>query len=101
MTPRFVLSPEAAADLREIVDFIAEDSPAAARRFLTKLREEIGRVAAHPAIGHLRKDLTDRPLRFWPVARYLVIYRQDSEAPVEIVRVLHGARDVAALLESG
>lgn len=98
MSARLVLSPEAAADLREIVDFIAEDNPAAARRFLAQLRAEMDRLAATPGIGHRREDLTGAPVLFWPVGRYLVIYRDSGQA-VEVVRVLHGARDVAALLE--
>ena len=48
-------------------------------------------------MGHLRTDLAQEPLRFWPVYSYLIIYRPDAE-PLEIVRVLHGARDVAQLL---
>jgi plasmid stabilization system protein ParE len=42
----------------------------------------------------LREDLTDRPYRFWKVYSYLIIYRADTSPP-RIVRVLHGARDVA------
>jgi antitoxin ParD1/3/4/toxin ParE1/3/4 len=97
--PRFILSPEAADDLGEIVEFIARDSPDAARRFLEKLRDEMERVAATPGIGHLREDLTVEAVRFWPVGHYLIVYRVEKE-PLEIVRVLHGARDVAAILES-
>lgn len=51
-----------------------------------------------PAIGHLREDLTDEPLRFWPVRRYLIVYRSDSD-PLEIVRVLSAYRDVKKLLQ--
>ena len=51
------------------------------------------RIAARPGLGHLREDLTDEPLRFLPVWSYLVIYRLTD--PVEVVRVVHGARDVA------
>lgn len=99
MTSRFVLSPEAASDLRELIEFIAEDNPDAARRFLARLRGEMERIVATPGIGHRREDLTEQPVRFWPVGRYLVIYRQEGQ-DVEVVRVLHGARDVAALLDS-
>ncbi|MFW6012291.1 MAG: type II toxin-antitoxin system RelE/ParE family toxin [bacterium] len=94
---RFILSPEAAEDLREIVDFIAQENPSAARRFLGKLRNEMERIAASPGIGHLREDLTARQVRFWPVGRYLIVYRSE-DGPPEIARVLHGARDVAAVL---
>ena len=48
-------------------------------------------------MGHLREDLAREPLRFWPVYSYLIIYRPDSRS-LEIVRVLHGARDVKNLL---
>lgn len=98
MSARLVLSPEAAADLREIVEFIAEENPAAARRHLAKLRAEMDRLVASPGIGHRREDLTSGPVLFWPVGRYLVLYRDTGQA-VEVVRVLHGARDVAALLD--
>jgi toxin ParE1/3/4 len=69
LSARLVLSPEAAADLREIVDFIAEDNPAAARRFLSRLRAEMDRLATTPGIGHRREDLTGSPVLFWPIGR--------------------------------
>ena len=56
------------------------------------------RLAAYPRMGHVREDLADRTLRFWPVYSYLVVYRPDSQ-PLQIIRVLHGARDVPRILE--
>ncbi len=49
-------------------------------------------------MGHFRGDLVANPLRFWRVRDYLIIYRSEKK-PLEIVRVLHGKRDVQALLE--
>ena len=94
---RFVLSPEASDDLREIRDYIARDSTSAARRVLADLRVAMRRLAEMPEIGHVRQDLADEPLRFWPVYSYLIIYRPDSR-PLEVVRVLSGYRDIAELL---
>lgn len=54
------------------------------------------RIAGTPGLGHLREDLADEPLRFYPVWSYLVIYRLTD--PIQVVRVLHGARDVAGEL---
>lgn len=48
-------------------------------------------------MGHLREDLTRRPFRFWPVYSYLIVYRPETR-PIQILRVLHGARDVKSLL---
>ena len=43
-------------------------------------------------MGQTRADLTNEDVRVWVVHRYLIVYRATSE-PIEIVRVLHGARD--------
>ena len=45
------------------------------------------RLASFPRMGHLRADITDEPYRFWSV------YLPDTK-PLEIVRVMHGARDL-------
>jgi antitoxin ParD1/3/4/toxin ParE1/3/4 len=37
-------------------------------------------------------------VKFWPVYSYLIVYSPDTR-PLEIVRVLHGARDIAPILE--
>lgn len=90
---RYVLSPAATADVEQIVAFLDEHAPHATEAVLSKLRDAMRGIASMPGIGHLRKDLADEPLRFVAVWSYLVVYRVAS--PVEIVRVVHGARDVA------
>ncbi len=94
---RFKLSPEAAQDVREIWAFIAGDSLDAARRVRLQIFDACQRLAENPGAGHSREDLTDKAVRFWPVGSYLVIYNP-ARKPVEIVRVVHGARDVPSLL---
>ena len=47
--------------------------------------------------GHVREDLTSRPLKFWPVYSYLIVYDPVTK-PVQIMRVLHGMRDVEEIL---
>jgi plasmid stabilization system protein ParE len=54
-------------------------------------------LAALPGLGHRREDLTNRPLRFWTVEAYLVIYRAE-QTPIEIVAVTRGGRDIPRLL---
>lgn len=56
------------------------------------------RLAQHPGLGHVRDDLADESLKVRPVHSYLVIYRPDS-SPLQVVRVLSGYRDIAALFE--
>jgi plasmid stabilization system protein ParE len=88
---RFKLSPEAAQDIREIWAYIAAD-----RRVRLQILDACQRVARNPGIGHSREDLTDKPVLFWPTGSYLIVYA--ARKPVEIVRVLHGARDIPSLL---
>lgn len=93
----FRFSPEAFRDIDEIWEYIAEDNLDAADRVRDEIFTACQRLAEMPGMGHLREDLADEPLRFWPVYSYLIIYRPESK-PLEVVRVLHGARDVKRLL---
>jgi antitoxin ParD1/3/4/toxin ParE1/3/4 len=95
---RYVLTDPAKQDVRDIVGYIRQRNPDAATRVRTQLREAMRRLADFPYMGHLRQDLTDEPLRFWAVYSYLIVYRPDRK-PLQIIRVVHGARDVAKILE--
>lgn len=94
---RFRLSPEAARDIRDIWDHIAEDNIQAAGRVRLQILDACRRLADHPGMGHTRSDLTEKPVLFWPVGSYLIIYNP-APRPIEIVRVVHAARDVPRLL---
>ena len=96
---RFKLSPEAASDIRDIWAYVAQDSTKAARRVRLQIFDACQRIAENPGIGHRRADLTDKPVLFWPVGSYLIIYRAAPKS-AEIVRVLHGAVDMASRLET-
>jgi len=95
----YLLSPEALEDLQGIWDFIAIDSVEAADNVLDELFAAFEGLAQWPGQGHKRDDLTNRDVRFWPVRNYLVVYRENLRR-VEIVAVLHGARDVPTVIEN-
>jgi len=65
---------------------------------LDALEHTFHRLAETPHIGHLREDLTTRPVKFWGVYSYLIVY-DPASAPLTVVAVLHGARDVEHLLK--
>jgi len=52
-----------------------------------------------PGLGHSRIDLTNDPVKFWRVFSYFVIY-DPAPRPIHIIRILHGRRDLEALLNS-
>jgi plasmid stabilization system protein ParE len=93
------LTPEAQSNVDEIADFIAEESVDAAIRVLEALEDAFQQLAEMPEMEHTREDLTDRPVKFWSVFSYLVVYDPASR-PMTVLAVLHGARDVAKLLQN-
>ena len=97
MTLRCVLSVVAEQDIDEIITYLAQENPAVAQNFLDALFDAMNNLAEYPELGHLREDLTDRPVKFWPFKwHYLIIYKPTS--PLEIVRVLSGFRDIINLI---
>ncbi len=97
MSQGYQLTASAQRQVDEIGTPIAEDSIDAALRVIDALQEAFERLALHPGIGHTREELTARPLKFFSVFSYLVVYEPLSQ-PLTIVAVLHGARDVEQLL---
>ena len=88
-------------DVAEIVSYIADDSPEAAQRFRRALQATGALLLDMPHIGSMRAS--DKPalkgIRVVPVRdfdKYAVFYRPVKDG-IEIVRVLHGARDYPAL----
>jgi plasmid stabilization system protein ParE len=94
---RFLFGRYVEGDLREIRDHISRDNPESARRLMVRFVEAFRLLANHPELGHAREDLPEPLLRFWPVGSYLVIYLGGSQ-PIEIVAVVHGARDVPTVI---
>jgi toxin ParE1/3/4 len=96
---RFLLAPAAKSDLVEIWNYYATEigDPDLADRMRDEIFDGIRAVARMPDLGHFRRDLADEPLRFWRIRSYLIIYRGDAK-PIQVVRILHGARDVQAVL---
>ena len=81
-----------------IWEFIARDSAQAADRVAERLHEAFRQLAQFPRQGHLRRDVkTSEPVLFGPVGSYVVVYKPEPK-PIVIVRVIHGARDLDALL---
>lgn len=63
---------------------------------LDDIEEKCLLLADQPGLGPERPDIAFG-LRYFPARRYLILCRERSGG-VEIVRVVHGARDVPALL---
>ena len=83
-------------DLEGIWFFIAQDNEIAADRLLDTLNNALHLLADNPHMGPARPDIA-KDLRYHPVGSYLLLYRL-IEGGIELVRVVHGARDLLNLL---
>ena len=94
--PRLIILPAARADLVEIGDFIAQDNPGRALSFLAEIEAKMLEAAERPESFPARDDVC-AGLRSARHGRYLIFFLNDDDE-VQIVRVLHGARDLPRIL---
>jgi plasmid stabilization system protein ParE len=97
----YALTTFAKADIFDIWSFIAADSEDAAGRVEQAIYDGCSFLAEGPLRGHSRPDLTNRALRFWTLTRYpnyTIVYRPET-APLQIVAVLHGKRNLGRILK--
>lgn len=103
---RLVRSERSDDDVREVVEYLLREASASvALRFIEALEESYQLLQSQPEIGRLYAPENSelQGIRSWRVHRfehYLVFY-QVLEDVVRIARVLHGSRDLWAVLGFG
>jgi plasmid stabilization system protein ParE len=104
MDRRLHRHPPAISDAVEPAVHLGKDDPAVAERFLDALAATLIELLENPWIGRPRdmerSELTRvRSFLVRGFESHLVFYRPlDSDAGIEVLRVLHGARDLGSLL---
>lgn len=98
MPSPYDVSAEAQGDLLGIWLRIAEDSVDLANRIEDELRDLFASLGRMPGQGHRREDLTKRPVLFFPLYSFLVVYQPDVQ-PIRILAVLRGKRNVKRILK--
>ena len=86
-------------DLLDIWLYVARDGIRSADQLLKRLEASFGRLLGHPKIGRLRPELGNE-IRSVAVGNYVIFYRAAPGA-VEIIRVLHGRRDLPEQFSDG
>jgi len=95
----------AARDLEGCASHIRKDSPRSAIRFARAAKATCRTLLRFPEMGSLFESTTAEltGLRVFPVKgfrSFLLFYRPTSTG-IELIRVLHGARDLLAILGEG
>lgn len=88
----YIFSPRARRDFAEILDYFGEIDPDTALDFVTRLQLMCDQLAEMPGMGRKRDDIA-KGLRSFPVEKCIIFYRLAKD-DIEIVRVLHGSRNI-------
>lgn len=94
---RAIRSEQAQQDLEQILDYLDSQSTQAADRFALKFEQTCDLHAMHPGIGASSEEYAPN-LRHFTVWNYAVFYRPIDDG-IEIIRIIHGARDIPKLFE--
>ena len=92
----YIVAAAAESDLLEIWRYIAEDSETAADKLLREFSVKFSLLAQQSRLGRKRPELLPA-VRSFSVGRYIIFYRSIEPQHMEIIRVLHGARDLALI----
>jgi len=96
MESNYSIRKKAEQDLDDILSYIAEDNPKSALALYETFLKQFESLSLFPEMGKLREEFNP-VVRSLPVGNYIIFF--DGKHPVEIIRVLHGARDLAEALE--
>jgi toxin ParE1/3/4 len=93
--------PAARRDLLHLARWIARDNPDAAHRFLDAARDTVHMLADLPKLGPTGRFRSRglRQVRIWRIPGFekiLVIYAAERTG-IDVLRVVHGARDLDTL----
>ena len=84
-------------DLKELKNYISQDSPHYARRFITRIIASVEKLTDFPDIGREVPEAQDREdVRELIFQGYRIIYLHQADY-VYIVNVIHGGRDLAGI----
>ncbi len=95
--PQVIQTPAARQDVLDIWEYIATDSVDAADRVMETILRRFEMLAENPRVGRLRPEF-GRNLRSFNAYKYLIFYQTIRDG-VEIIRVVHGARDLGKLFD--
>ena len=90
--PIIIKLPLVIEDVADIWEYIAEDSEARADAFIDSIDRKFHELSDSPHIGRSRPELLPG-LSSFPFGRYIIFYLIIPWG-IEIVRVLHSARDI-------
>ena len=85
---RIIYKPTFAKQLKQIIEYIAQDKPSASINFKNKLKENINLIQNNPYQYEQSKYFDDRNIRNMTFKKYTIIYRiKPIKQEIEILRI--------------
>jgi toxin ParE1/3/4 len=93
----YTIAPLARRDISAAYRYIAKNNFPAADRWLSDLYDRFRLIAQNAEMGQLRPDLM-LDLRSMSFGNYILFFRQRTSS-TEIVRIIHGSRDISKIFQ--
>ena len=95
--PTVRIAAAAAEDLKGIWDYVAQHNPEAASKLIKEITSRFAMLRDYPHIGRAQHRLA-KDLRSFVVKGYFIFYRPFEDG-VEVLRIIHGSRDIERIFE--
>jgi plasmid stabilization system protein ParE len=86
---RIIWSPLSVDRLSEIAEYIAQDNPRAAERWIDEIFAKVEQLKSFPEIGRIVPETNHRKIRELIYIHYRIIYRIEQER-ISILTIRHG-----------
>lgn len=93
---RISFTQDARQDMKEIYEYIAEDNIAAADKHMQRLQERWRALLNQPRLGRKREEIRTG-YRSVTAGDYVIFYRPLVDG-IEVMRVIHGSRDIKKIV---
>jgi toxin ParE1/3/4 len=83
-----------------VVDFLVEESPTAAEKFIYRIDDSVGKLASHAELGRVVPELAKHNItryREVVISPWRVFYRVDEKS-IYVLAVIDGRRNVEDIL---
>jgi len=86
---RIIWSPLAVDRASEIADYIAQDKPSAAKKWIDTIFSKVEKLKSPPEIGRIVPEINDSQFRELIYGNYRIIYRIETKQ-ISILTIRHG-----------
>jgi toxin ParE1/3/4 len=92
-------TPEAVEWLRRIYDYLSPENLRIAEKVILEIIQKADLLEHNPRLGSRLDQWSEYEIRMMVYGNYRIVYRNVSEAQIDVLGVFHGAMDLAKYLD--